>query len=64
MGYQLVTCPTALQVLDQECGKDKNYLLELFTTFTSTFNLTFGRIYYTFCLNPTASTFEFNLSME
>ena len=61
MLFQLAASPTLLQALSW-FGKGSNYnkFLALYATFASLFNLDFGRVYYNFCLNPTATALELN----
>ena len=56
MIFQLAATPTLAQIVEgfANCYKYGHYL-KLSITIASFFNLDFGRIYYTFCLNPTAS---------
>ena len=56
MVFQLAATPTLVQVLEGFAnGYKYGQYLKLSITIASFFNLDFGRIYYTFCLNPTAS---------
>ena len=59
MVCQLIATPALLQVLEGflSCTKYAQFV-KLCETFTSLFNLDFGRIYYSFCLNPTVSAIE------
>ena len=56
MVFQLAATPTLVQVLEGFAnGYKYGKYLKLSITIASFFNLDFGRIYYAFCLNPTAS---------
>ena len=57
MVYQLIASPALLEVIEGiTSGLKYGQFLKLYATLASFFNLDFGRIYYSFCLNPNAST--------
>ena len=56
MVCQLMASPAILQILEGFASDTKyGQFLKLGATIASFFNLDFGRIYYSFCLNPNAS---------
>ena len=61
MLFQLAASPTMLQFINWfSQGHNFGKFLAMYAAFASLLNLDFGRIYYTFCLNPTATPLELN----
>ena len=59
MVCQLIASPLLLQLLERFASDTKyGKFLKLSATIEALFNLDFGRIYYSFCLNPTVSAIE------
>ena len=57
MVCQLTATPSALELLDGLAGENSK-ILGMYATFALFFNLDFGRIYYNFCLNPSATAIQ------
>ena len=57
---QVIATPSMLEFLDIIAG-EYSKILGVYATFGSFFNLDFGRIYYNFCLNPSATAIQIHV---